>query len=182
MNKAQRLSTLVCLASLAGTAAMAGPHEHGVARLDVALDGSTVTLALNSPLDNFLGFERAPRNDRERAAAQALLAQLQQGAALFKLDAAAQCGQRSAEVHAPVLGVGSAAAADKGAKAKSSDHADVEVTYSFQCTQPQALNTLTVALFESWQRLRRVEVQVVGPKGQNAVTLRRPASAVKLAR
>lgn len=174
----QRWRSWACGMVVAGlaAAAAAGPHEHGVVRLSVAVEGNTVTLAMNSPLDNFLGFERAPRNDRERQAAQALLQQLQQGGALFRLDAAAQCSQRSVEVQAPVLGQGGTTTG------KAGDHADIDAEYSFQCQQPQSLSALDLALFDTWRRISRIEVQVVGPKGQQATTLRRPARSVRLVR
>ncbi|MCH8499932.1 MAG: DUF2796 domain-containing protein [Marinobacter sp.] len=45
-----------------------GAHVHGEARLQVALEGQTAELILNSPADNLLGFEHAPRNDAQRDA------------------------------------------------------------------------------------------------------------------
>ena len=66
-------------------------HRHGVARLDVAVDGTRVSLALDTPLDNLLGFEHAPRNAAERRAADAAVATLRQAAALFRFDIAAGC-------------------------------------------------------------------------------------------
>lgn len=38
-------------------------HQHGVARLDIAVDAGRISLQRDSPLDKLLGFERAPRND-----------------------------------------------------------------------------------------------------------------------
>ena len=37
----------------------AGPHVHGVANLEIAIDDAAVQINLNSPLDSLLGFERA---------------------------------------------------------------------------------------------------------------------------
>ena len=61
---------------------------------------------MEAPLDNLLGFERAPRTDSERKAAAEVLARLRnpnQGKALFSADAAAQCTLSKADVQAPVL-------------------------------------------------------------------------------
>ena len=57
------------LAATALPAWAAKAHQHGVARLDVAVEATRVTLYLDTPLDNLLGFERAPRTDAERKAA-----------------------------------------------------------------------------------------------------------------
>ena len=78
-----------------------------------------------------------------------------------------------ATVDAPVL--------QPGAKA-AGDHADLDASYSFRCSQPQALRQVEVMLFDGFQRLTRIEVQVAGAKAQSKTTLRRPARTVTLAR
>jgi hypothetical protein len=163
---------------LAGTVAgvSAKPHEHGVVKLDVALDGNKLSVALQAPLDNLLGFERAPRNDAERQAAAALLARLRspdKATALFAPDAAAQCVLAQPQVQAAALEPITKRQADN-------DHADLDATYEFSCTLPTQLRALTLGLFDAFPRLQRVDVQVVGPKGQAKTTLKRPAKVVKL--
>ena len=86
---------LALLAAAGGAQAHSRPHEHGVASLDVAVDGAQLTVLLNMPLDGLLGFERPPRNDRERQAADAALALLRDGARMFGPEAAAQCTLQS---------------------------------------------------------------------------------------
>lgn len=174
-----RTSSAVLAAPLllwaAGGPAAAAPHahEHGVATLSVAVDGNTLSIDLDAPLDGFLGFERAPRTDAERKAAADMLARLRDAAALFKPDAAAGCSVTGAKVDAPVL--------NPAAKGQG-EHAELEAQYSFRCTQAQALRTLDVGLFDAFKRLQRIEVQVAGAKGQSKVTLKRPARAVPLVR
>ncbi len=165
--------------ALASSAVWAGKaHEHGVVKLDVAVEGNKLTIVMAAPLDNLLGFERAPRTDAERKAAADVLARLRspdKGAPLFGADAGAGCTLGKAEVVAPVL--------EPGAKADAKDgHADLDATYEFACASPAQLSTLNLGLFEAYQRIKRIEVQVVGPKGQAKTTLRRPASSVKLVR
>lgn len=153
-------------------------HEHGALKLDVAIDGSRLTIAMQTPLDNLLGFERAPRTDAERKAAADLLARLRSpdpGAPLFAANAAAQCTLGKVEVSAPVL--------EPGAKAAASDgHADLDATYEFGCARPEELRTLDVGMFDAYRRAKRIDVQMAGPKGQSKATLRRPARTLQLPR
>ncbi len=150
-------------------------HEHGAVKLDVAVDGDKLSIALQAPLDNLLGFERAPRSDAERRAAAEVLARLRSGTPLFSADAAARCTLTKAEVRAPMFEV--------GAKPASKDeHADLDASYEFKCAQPPALRSLEVGLFDAYPRIQRIDVQVAGPRGQSKVTLRRPDRAVKLVR
>ena len=195
------LSLLVACMALATATAHAGKaHEHGVVRLDVSVEGSTLNIDMLAPLDNWLGFERAPRTDAERKAAAEVLARLrnpQQGAPLFSTDAGAQCQLTLAEVSAPVLEPGAKPAAKTGAapvtpaaapkpaptpSPKGDEHADLEARYTFQCAQPGQLRTLDLGLFDAYKRIQRIHAQVVGPKGQSKVTLRRPARSVALTR
>lgn len=138
-----------------------GAHQHGVAQLMVAVEGPTLTLRLESPLDNLLGFERAPRTEKERAAAEALLGRLKRGEGLFALTQAAECALASATVDAPVLQGGKAAAG----------HADLAAEWRYSCRAPDKLTGLRVLLFKDYKRLTRVEASVAGPRGQRAARL-----------
>ena len=144
----------------------------------MAIEGNKLTIAMEAPLDNLLGFERAPRTDAERKAAAEVLARLRsptQGKALFSADAAAQCTLSKAEVNAPVI--------EPGAKPATKDeHADLDASYEFSCAQPAELRSLDVGLFDAYKRLQRIDVQVAGAKSQSKVTLKRPARSVKLVR
>ena len=180
--------SLMCgvLISLAAAAA-SKPHEHGTVRLDVSIEGPQLTIAMTAALDNWLGFERAPRTDAERKVAADVLARLRnptQGAPLFALNAQAQCQLAQAEVSAPVLEprVRPAAAPPAPPPKAGADHADLEASYSFQCAQPAQLRTLDLGLFYAYKRIQRIHVQVAGPKGQSKVTLKRPARSITLVR
>jgi hypothetical protein len=176
--KSQAL-TLLLVAAVASGAAAAAPHahQHGAIALAVAIDGEQLSIEMEAPLDSLLGFERAPRTDAERRAAGELLTRLRSGAAaLFKADAAAQCTLVNAEVRASVL-----EPAAKTAAAKD-EHADLDAGYTFKCAQPGQLRTLEVGLFDAFKRIRRIEVQVAGPKGQRKLTLARPARSIELQR
>jgi hypothetical protein len=170
---------LLLVAAVLPCAATAAPHahQHGAVKLAVAIDGEQLSIAMEAPLDSLLGFERAPRNDAERRAAGELLTRLRSGAsALFQPDGAAQCALVQAEVRAGVLEPAAKAAAAED------DHADLDADYMFKCAQPGQLRKLELGLFDVFKRLRRIEVQVAGPKGQRKQTLERPARSVELQR
>ena len=102
------LLALLAVVSATGTSAQPTKkaHQHGIATLGVAVERSRIVITLDSPLDNVLGFERAPRTDEEKQRAAALIAQMKDGAALFRIDPAAGCKFASAEIDAPVIGIG----------------------------------------------------------------------------
>lgn len=154
---------------LLGTGLLAraeGAHVHGAVRLDVALDGPVLSVALEAPLDSLLGFERPPRNAAERQAADALLARLRSAKALVAADAAAQCVLQSATAESAVLKPG----------ARAGDHADMDASFEFRCARPELVSRLDLGgLLDAFPRISRLEAQIVTPKGQFRQTLQRPA-------
>jgi hypothetical protein len=155
--------TAACLLPLPALAGKAGAHVHGTASLQVAIDGQTLTLNLETPLENLLGFEHAPRTDKQKAAVRAMSERLNQPGELFSPSPAAQCTSVSVALDSAVLKPGQQAAGD--------GHADLDGEFVFRCADPEALRTLDVGLFQHFPKLRRLDVQVAGPRGQSAARL-----------
>ena len=69
-------------------------HVHGAAKIGVVVQGDTVSITLESPLESLIGFEHRPKTPAQQAAATALQARMRGGTDLFRFDAArAQPGQ-----------------------------------------------------------------------------------------
>jgi len=147
-------------------------HQHGVAQLDIAVDARQITLQLSSPLDNLLGFERAPRTEAERRQVQAMLDQLRAAATMFKIDPAAQCTPAQVVLTSAALQLGPAQPADAG-------HADLDGSFEFHCVAGAKATYVDVGLF-AFARLQRVEVQAVTPSGQHKRVLKRPNARIGL--
>ena len=176
---------VLCAAALAPARARAhepGAHVHGVAELRIAIDGPLLEIDLESPLDNLLGFEHAPRSDRERAAVRAMAARLRQAQTMFVATAAARCKPtkvrlESSALPAELLGEAPPASADTS---KDPDgHADLDATFTFQCEAPERLQGVDVGLMQAFKGLRRINVSVAAPKGQSAVVLTPGVRAVR---
>jgi hypothetical protein len=161
---------------LAAPAVLAGKaHEHGVARLDVAVEPTRLSFLLEVPLDGLVGFEREPRSDAERAAVDAALARLRAPAGLFRIDTAAGCTPGRVTLDAPVLGLGKGAADKEG-------HADLDASIEFTCKDGHKAGFVEIGLFDAFPRLQRVDVQAATRKGQLKATLKRPTTRLPLAR
>lgn len=152
----------VATACMAGTA-VAGPHDHGVIRINMAIEGEQLVVSLTSPLDSFVGFERAPRTDAEKERAATALKAMRSGE-LLQPSPEAQCTLKNAQVEAPVL---------EGKAKPQGGHADLEAEYEFACANPQALGAINLGYFDAFRWTKRVEVQHAGPNGQGQATLRR---------
>ena len=150
--------TLLLCANLAHAAPA---HVHGVANLELAVEGDQLTLDLDMPLDNTVGFEHPPRNDKEKAALAALMKLLQNGAELFVPAAAADCKLEKVKLED----------AFPDGKAKADGHAEVGAFYVFRCTQPAALKAMETSLFRHFSRLQRVDAQRATPGGQGSARM-----------
>lgn len=170
----KRIATLFLVSGLAASAWAGKAHEHGIARLDVAIEGSTLTLALETPLDGLIGFERAPRSDAEKRTAEAAIATLRAADTLFAVDPAARCKAASVELSSAPLKLGTTAAA------KDDGHGDLDAEFVFRCQSAPAF--VEAGLFRAFPRLARIDVQVAAPKGQRKLVLQRPAQRIELPR
>lgn len=133
-------------------------HVHGVATLEVVVEGRQLHLRLESPLDNVLGFEHAPANAGERAKAKAAMATVRAGERLFTPTPAAACRLSEAHVDAPVL----------QGQGKADAHGDLDAGYRFECARPEQLKGVAVRLFEAFPGMARIDAAVVTDKGQRA--------------
>lgn len=159
----------------AGSAAhAASAHVHGKAKLDIAVEATRLTLQLDSPLDNIVGFERAPRTDAERKRAAAAVAQLNAAESMFRIDPAAQCKLASVVLTSAALKLGKPDAA-----AQKEGHAEIEGSFEFACIDATRATYVDVGLFE-FTHLQSLQVQVATPRGQFKRDLKRPANRIVL--
>lgn len=158
-----------------------GKHEHGVAQLNVALDGKTLELELDSPAMNLVGFEHAASTDADKAAVAKARAQLEKPLELFALPVTAGCSVASQELRSPLFGDKAPAHAHKEKADHEHEHehghANIHAHYQLSCEKPELLKLLTLAeFFKRFPATQKIQVQLIGPDGQKGADLA-PASA-----
>ena len=142
-------------------------HVHGQATIQVAIAGDKLAITLNTPLDNLLGFETAPANASQRRAVDAMAVRLRRSEAVVAPSAGAGCVAGPVRLNAPVLaGTPGHDAPSGNAPPANEEHANMEATYAFTCGRPEALREIEVRLFGELPRLKRIDVQIAGPRGQ----------------
>jgi methionine-rich copper-binding protein CopC len=168
-------------------------HTHGLLQLDVAIDPQSVTLQFESPLENFLGFEHAPRTDAERKKVADLTASLKAADGLFYIDPAAGCRVSKVELDSAVPGLGRDAEKKlpprdhdiaNGARthSHSDEHGDIDATIVFSCNKAEAARFIAFKLFEKYKNLHTVNVQVASSQGQFKRTMRADSPKLDLGR
>lgn len=156
-------------------------HTHGLLQLDVAIDSQSITLQFESPLDNFLGFEHAPRTDAERKKVREMVAALTSADGLFYVDPDAGCRISSVRLDSAALGLGEEAKAiDKKKASQHGEHADIDAIIVFSCPQAEKARFITVKLFDRYPHLYAINVQVATSQGQFKRSLKADAPRLDL--
>jgi Protein of unknown function (DUF2796) len=152
-----------------------GPHEHGVAELNVALDGNVLWLELSSPAMNIVGFEHAPSNAEQKAAVDAATQTLKDGARVFATSPDADCDLTEAkvttDVEHPEGDHHDAVEHDEPGKHAGEVHSEFQASYRFECATPDALEQLEVHLFDLFPGTEEIDAQVISGSGQSATEL-----------
>lgn len=149
-------------------------HEHGLATLNVAVEGNKLEIELESPSMNIVGFEHAANSPADKATAASARTVLENPLALFALPAAANCVVHEVEVESPLFGNDDAD--EMHTDAKGDAHSDIDADYELTCSKPEALSSLSLApLFKQFPGTTKIEVQLIGPNGQKGAELT-PAS------
>ncbi|WP_201244842.1 DUF2796 domain-containing protein [Halochromatium salexigens] len=156
-----------------------GAHVHGVAALNLALEGNEVQIELGSPAANIVGFEHAPSSPDDHAALDKAVATLEDGDTLFRFNADAGCRMETVTVTSEMLD-GEHDNHDGHAHNESEEHehdhagethSDIEAAYHFECEAPDTLRRLTVEVFEAFPGMEEIKVQYVIERKQGAASL-----------
>ena len=153
---------LIAALTFSLTAHAAGGHHHGTGSVEATIDGGQISITLELPLESAVGFERAPKTDKEKAALADAAKLLNDAQAVFIPTVSAKCTVESVRVSIPHM---------NGARAAKDGHADIDASYVFRCTEPSALKGVETTLFKHFKRLYRLEARRVGPTGQGSMRL-----------
>jgi hypothetical protein len=145
-----------------------GVHEHGTAELNLVWEGKIVTIELESPSMNIVGFEHAPRTETQKRAVQQAETTLKDASSLFSFTPEAGCRGQTTEVKSELIDAKNGA----GGKGKGAEHSEFEARYRFTCDNPDALKTVDVGLFKRFPKMHKLRAQSVSARGQAATELR----------
>lgn len=171
----------------AQTLRSADSHMHGGATLALALDGDILSVELESPLYNLVGFERAPDTDAQRTEVEQAERKLASPENLIAFNPEAGCRP---DAIAPISlfadgGHDGDHKADHGDDHRHDDHdsdqdddehdesthRDALVTYTFTCTDPSALRRANVDLLNAFPLMEEVDVVYLGTSTQKSFEL-----------
>ncbi|WP_172297257.1 DUF2796 domain-containing protein [Pseudoruegeria sp. HB172150] len=184
-------AALIAAPALAQEHRELGAHEHGVSKLEVAIEGDTVAIDIHSPGVDIVGFEHEAESSEDQAAVGVAVLSLAQPDSLFKLPEDAGCylvevmshihdhafqeehaheegeehGEHEehakGEEHDPEEHDEHAGGEDHDHEGEHGEHTEFHATYKLRCTDPTALTAIDFPFFSSYPNAREIEIQYV---------------------
>lgn len=167
-------------------------HVHGVAHINVALEGNELYIEFTSPAANIVGFEHHPRTKKEKNAVNDAIGTLKAGEKLFALPRGAgarlmksdveteienDSGHESKEAHEHEHGEISEEKEHDGhhhenhKEDEHGQHSEFKAVYRFACKNPDKLTHIKVMLFRAFKGIEHIEVQILTRTKQTAMEL-----------
>lgn len=157
---------LACSVMIASTAAIAadarreaGAHVHGTGKLGIVIENATVSIELDAPAHDIVGFEHAPETPAEKAAMTKALDTLKAADMLFKLTPAADCRLSESEA-----GLEQEEKSEAGNN--SDQHADINGRFVFTCGAIERLTGIDLGYFAAFPSATKLDIVAVTAKGQ----------------
>jgi Protein of unknown function (DUF2796) len=190
----KRTTITLLAAALAASAAIAEeqhrqlePHVHGHGTLNIAIEYKRVSMELDVPGMDIVGFEHSAETKEQKAAVKKANALLANPLSLFKPPQPAGC--RVADVKVSLNPKREAVdehhavqSKERGepAKEEHDSHNEFHGTYALECDKPANLTSIEFDYFKAFPGAQELTVNVVTDKGQNKYEVSREKPSLDL--
>jgi Protein of unknown function (DUF2796) len=155
-----------------------GAHVHGHGRLNIAIEGKKISMELEVPGADIVGFEHEPSTPDQKGAIAEGRAKLADAIALFSPSADAGCELEHVKVSLEAEHeVHGKEPAEKGGE---HHHSEFHADYTLQCGSLSRLSSMTFDYFKSFPGAQELDVTVIGPKGQSSFEVTREKPGLDL--
>ena len=171
--------TCIAFSASAGEHRQLGAHVHGHGRLNIAIEDKTVSIELEVPGADIVGFEHEAATRAQRASIEKAKTTLAAGLSLFTPAAAAGCTQKASKVsieadhehehehHAE------GTKSDAREEAADHHHSEFHAEYAFKCASPGRLTSMTFDYFKAFPNAEALDIALISPKGQSSTEVKR---------
>ena len=159
-------------------------HVHGMASLDVVLEGNMLLASIKAPAADLVGFEHVASTDEQKSKVYDMLGKMELAEVLWTLPTAAECARQDVSVEHELIKEDHHDYDHDHDHKHDHDHdhahSDVLVDYHYECQHPEHLQSVTVNLFETFPSLHEIEGQLITPSGQKGQTLTAEQNTIQL--
>ena len=183
----------IALSIVTSTAAAQSAHVHGEGRINIAIDGNRIFMALESPGADIVGFEYEARSSDEKAAVARAIEQLGDPMQLLRFEADASCQVRAANAKAE--GEHEEHEGEEHAEhdeheteehAGHDEHEDEEAhdtfvaEYEFECANIGALGFIEFIYFSLFNNAHSLDIVLIDDNGQRRTEIDRANPVLRL--
>jgi hypothetical protein len=145
-----------------------GAHQHGHGTLNIAIEGTRLTMELEVPGNDIVGFEHVAKTKAQLTSVAKAKTQLGTPRSLFRFPEAAGCSVKQADVK--IAGGKEKADAKKGSSKHADhdhDHSEFHAEYALECTTINNLTSIEFPYFATFKGAQELDVSIITPKGQS---------------
>jgi Protein of unknown function (DUF2796) len=160
-------------------------HVHGVAEINIAVEGAKATVEFRAPAESIMGFEHEAKSESDKKKRDAALDQLRtKKDQMVVFDPKLGC--KSSDIKTTIVeDKGDHTKAQPGKdthkdQKKSGEHREVHGTFSVACDKPLAGTRVQFGVSKVFREIQEIKVQVVGDSGQSGATIKKDKGDVKL--
>jgi hypothetical protein len=160
-----------------------GPHVHGHGTLNMAVENKKVTMELEVPGMDIVGFEHAASKPDQQAVVDKATATLKDGLGIFRMPVSAECKVSDAKVAIEAEHHHDGDEDhddDHDGKEGHAGHNEFHVTYELDCSKPENVTTITFDYFKAFAGAKSLTVNVVGRQAQNSFEVTREKPVLDL--
>ena len=152
-------------------------HVHGVAEINIAVEGSKADIEFRSPAESVIGFEHEAKSESDKKKREAALRTLQNKMNQMVLfDPKLSC--KFSEPKTTV--VEAKEERSKEQSGKTGEHREVRATSSVRCDKPLAGSRVTFGVTKVFPEIYEVKVQVLSDTKQSGATIKKDQGDVRL--
>lgn len=170
-------------------------HEHGHGSFNIAIEGKKVSMELEAPGADIVGFEHKASTEKQKNAVSSAKKTLEKLANIVGFPAAAGCKVTKVSVELHIEGDEGHEQGKKKAKhdqahkhgkkeakeeVEEETHSEFHAEYQLTCKSPEKLAELTFPYFKSFKGAEELEVSVAGPKTQKKFEVERDTDKINL--
>jgi hypothetical protein len=157
-----------------------GPHRHGHGTLNIAIEGGRVSMELDVPGADIVGFEHAATTKARQAAIDKAKAELAAPLSLFVLTKGAGCSVKEANVKIEGAEEPKDAPAGAPKEPAGAGHSDFNADYVLECKAVDKLTSIEFPYFRKFPGAEELEVNLVTTRGQTKFEVKRGKPRIDL--
>ena len=173
--------TCLAIAASAQEHRQLGAHVHGHGRLNIAVEDKIMSMELEVPAADIVGFEHEPETPEQKAALEQAKAKLAAGLSLFTPASAAGCAQTSAKVMTEADHDEEETHDSHHVHEAEHHHSEFHADYAFECASPSQITSMTFDYFEVFPNAEALNVSLISAKGQASYEVARGRPNLDLA-